>query len=246
MKYLLKPLVPGWLNDEVMIRMIRFSLWQIKLLARYQILMVAFVIAGAYTLAFTLIPVLQIDTVLIYLIFSDPTALGFIFIGAMILFEKSDQTLPAQVITPLKPYELLWSKALALLVPTIICSLVMMVAAKGSQFRILLFLVNITLTSLLFTFLGIAGAMRVKTFNQYIIVIPLFIAPTSLPLLNFFGLIHWKVLYLIPTQSSLYLFQQTLRSPDLVGELISIFYLALWVYFSYLFSKRTLLKYLYQ
>lgn len=230
----------------VMLRLIHFSLWQVRLLARYQILMVAFVIAGVYTLAFKLIPALQIDPVLIYLIFSDPTAIGFIFIGAMILFEKTDQTLPAQVITPLKPSEFLWSKALALLIPTIICSLVMMIAAKGIHFRVILFLLNITLTSLLFTFLGIAGVMRVKTFNQYIIVIPVFIAPTSLPLLNFFGLTHLKVLYIIPTQASLYLFQQTLRPPDRMIELVSVAYLSLWVYLSYLFSRKTFENQLYK
>jgi fluoroquinolone transport system permease protein len=229
-----------------MVRILHYSLWQLKLLARYQIIMVAFVIAGVYTLAFTIVPVLQIDSVLIYLIFSDPTALGFIFIGAMILFEKSDQTLSAQVITPLKPYEFLWSKAIALLVPTIICGFIMMIAAKGNDFRLALFLLNITLTSLLFTFLGIAGAMRVKTFNQYMLVIPLFIAPTSLPLLNFFELTDLKVLYIIPTQSSLYLFQQTLRAPDLIAELLSLMYLALWVYLSYFFSRKTFIKQLYK
>jgi fluoroquinolone transport system permease protein len=164
----------------------------------------------------------------------------------MILFEKSDQTLPAQIITPLRSYEFLWSKAIALFIPVVICSLVMMITAEGAHFRVAIFVFNILLSSLLFTFLGIAGAMRVKTFNQYIIVIPLFLAPTCLPLLNFFELTHLKILYIIPTQASLYLFQQALRSPNLLAESISIAYLAVWVYFAYRFARRTFEKQLYQ
>jgi fluoroquinolone transport system permease protein len=228
------------------LRLIHFSFWQVRLLARYQILMVAFIIAAIYTLAFKLIPAIQVDPVLIYLIFSDPTAFGFIFIGAMILFEKTDQTLPAQVITPLRTYEFLWSKAIALLAPTITCSLIMMIAAKGIHFRIPLFLLAIILSSLLFTFLGIAGVMRVKTFNQYMLVIPLFLAPTSLPLINFFGLTDLKLLYIIPTQESLFLFQQTLRAPSLLPEILSLIYLGLWVYLSYRLAAREFIKNMYQ
>lgn len=229
-----------------MIRILHYSLWQLRLLTRYQIILTAFVIAAAYILAFKLVPFIQIDQVLIFLIFSDPTLLGFIFIGAMILFEESDQTLPAQVITPLRSSEFLWAKALALLVPALICSFSMMIAGKGTQFRVILFILNIGLSSLIFTFLGIVGVMHVKTFNQYLIIIPLFLAPTSLPLLNFFDLTDLNILYIIPTQSTLYLFEQTLKTPDHVKELACIFYLALWVYLSYRFAKTSFEKKMYQ
>jgi fluoroquinolone transport system permease protein len=229
-----------------MIRILNYSLWQLRLLTKYQIILVAFIIAAAYTLAFKLVPVIQIDEVLIFLIFSDPTLLGFIFIGAMILFEKTDQTLSAQVITPLRSSDFLWAKAFALLVPALICSLIMMIAGKGIQFRIILFILNTGLSSLIFTFLGIVGVMHVKTFNQYLIIIPLFLAPTSLPLLNFFGLTNLNILYIIPTQSTLYLFEQILRPPDPVKELACLSYLALWVYLSYRYAKTTFEKKMYQ
>ncbi len=229
-----------------MIRILHFSLWQLKLLARYQIITAAFIIAAAYTLAFKLIPTIQIDQVLIFLIFSDPTLLGFIFIGAMILFERSDHTLSAQVITPLRTSEFLWAKAIALLVPAIICSMAMMVAARGFQFRLILFLLNVSLSSLIFTFLGIAGVMHIKTFNQYLIVIPLFLAPTSLPLLNYFGLTQLEILYIIPTQSTLCLFEQAVNTPVLSKELGCIAYLIVWVYISYRFAKKMFEKKMYQ
>jgi fluoroquinolone transport system permease protein len=121
----------------------------------------------------------------------------------------------------------------------------MMVAGNGIQFRVILFLLNITLSSLIFTFLGIAGVMHVKTFNQYLIVIPLFLAPTSLPLLNYFGLTHLNVLYLIPTQSTIYLFEQVLGTPNVFKELACLAYLTLWVYLSYRFAKSMFEKKMY-
>jgi fluoroquinolone transport system permease protein len=229
-----------------MIRILHYSLWQLRLLIRYQIILTAFVIAAAYILAFKLVPFIQIDKVLIFLIFSDPTLLGFIFIGAMILFEKADQTLPAQVITPLHSSEFLWAKAIALLVPALICSLSMMMAGQGTQFRVILFILNTGLSSLIFTFLGIVGVMHVKTFNQYLIVIPLFLAPTSLPLLSFFGLTNLNILYIIPTQSTLYLFEQVLGSPNTFKELACLSYLVLWVYLSYRYAKTSFEKKMYQ
>jgi len=189
-----------------MSRLLSTIIWDLKLALKYQIVTVAIAISVLYILIFRIVPGINYTPVLITLIFTDPTSLGFIFIGAMILFEKAANTLQAVVVTPLKPWQYLWSKALSLTLISVVCSFAMAFAGHGSGFRYLYLLLAVLLSSVLFIFIGFIGVARVKSFNQYIIVIPLFMAPAILPLLNFYGVTHTYLLYLIPTQGSLLLF----------------------------------------
>jgi len=189
---------------------------------------------------------LQFDKVFISMIFTDPTMLGFIFIGAMILFEKGDNTLVAQVVTPMTTNNYIWSKALALLLPALIASLAMILAARGTHFRLLPFLTSVILSSLIFTFIGVAGAIKVRTLNQYIILLPLFLAPAALPLINFYHITRLTVLWIIPTQSSLYLLDQAVSGFFNFREIFNILYLVLWTFLTYSYAKYNFEKTLYK
>ena len=219
--------------------------WQLVLLSRYNILSVAIAMAIFYALLFIIFPVTRVDEFTGYAIFSDPGQLGFIFIGAMVLFEKSENTFPAQNITPMSNGEYLWAKAMALLVPTLIGSLAIAFAAWQTDFHIILLTITVIATSLLFTFLGFSGVARVKTFNQYMLIIPVFLAPTALPLLNFLTITHWKILYIIPTQSVLSLLK--ICRSDTINWLevtLHFAYLTAWIYLAYRLALNYYNKYL--
>lgn len=226
--------------------MLKYTLWQLKLLAKYNILAIALGIGAIYLAILLSFKLLHNDLITSLFVFLDPTALGFLFIGVMILFEKGDNTLDAQVITPMKTMHYIWAKALALLVPALICSTAIVIGTKGFDFRPLPFYFSLILSSLMFTFLGIAGVIRVNTFNQYMLLIPLFIAPTSLPLLNFLGLTDWKIFYIIPTQSTLNLFTASFAKPPAWTEIIDVAYLGLWTWLSYYYARRSFDKIMYQ
>jgi fluoroquinolone transport system permease protein len=103
-------------------------------------------------------------------------------------------------------------------------------------------LIGFTLSSLVFIFLGIFGGSKVKTLNQYILILPLFFAPAALPFLGFFGLWDHPVLYIIPTKASLLLFEGIYNNIS-TGELIySISYLLMWSAFSFFLARRSLQK----
>lgn len=226
-------------------RILILTRWQLILLSKYNILTVGIAMAVFYALMFIIFPVTRVDEFVGYAIFSDPGQFGFIFIGAMILFEKSENTLPAQNITPMKNKEYLWAKATALLVPTLIGSLGIAFAAWGTSFDIILLTSTVIATSLLFTFLGFAGVSRVKTFNQYMLIIPVFLAPTALPLLNFLNITHWKILYIIPTQSVFSLLE-ICRSDDINWLEVTFHFawLTMWVYLAYRLALKYYNKYL--
>ncbi|MBN1951229.1 MAG: hypothetical protein JW801_08490 [Bacteroidales bacterium] len=227
-------------------KILRFTFWQLRLLAKYQILTIAFIIAAFYIAILLLLSWLQTDVITTLFVFLDPTAMGFIFIGVMVLFEKGDNTLEAQVVTPMQTGEYLWAKALALLVPALICSSAIAVSTQGLDFHPHSFFISVILTSLIFTFIGVGGVMWVDTFTQYIVLIPLFTAPTVLPLLNYFGLTRWDFLYIIPTQATLNLLSDSFDKHTSLMQLADIAYLALWTYLSYIFARRQFEKKMYQ
>lgn len=222
----------------------KLILWDLKLQARNGILTVAVFIAVFYTAFFLLLGLRGKDNVLIALIFSDPTFLGFIFIGVLVLFEKSANTLQALVVTPVKIWQYLFSKAISLtLINSIIC-FAMVFASHGFQFNYFWFSVAVLLSSVFFIFLGFIGVAKVKTFNQYIIVIPLFIAPLSLPYLYLFGVSDSWLLYILPTQGALLLFLGAFEKIVLADAVYAVSYLILFIWIAYRIAKQLFLKHI--
>lgn len=227
-------------------RFLMITYWQLLLLVRYKILAIAFIIGLLYCAVILSLPAVRIDLVIIPLIFSDPAMLGFIFIGALILFEKSDNTLPALVVTPIKCSEFLWAKAIALLVPALVISFAITVSAFGLNFNPLALILGVSFSSIIFTFIGFVGAARVKTFNQYIIVIPVFLAPAILPVLTVFGVTNILILNLIPTYSMLQVLFGMVNDFDPLLFSAHLGYLGLWVFIALLLAKRAYYKNLLQ
>ena len=72
-------------------RLLGTVLWDLRLQVKYQILTVAVIVTALYISIFKLLVRGEFDELLVLLIFTDPAMLGFIFIGALVLFEKSSK-----------------------------------------------------------------------------------------------------------------------------------------------------------
>lgn len=203
---------------------IKLLKWDLLLLAKYGILPVAIGIGALYI---ALIYFLNIPpNIIALLIFSDPSMMGFIFVGVMVLFEKQAGTSSALIVTPLRPWQYLLSKSISLTIPALIISIAMTFASRESV-NLLLVIVAVFLTSVLFLLLGFIGAQRVKTFNQYILIIPMFIAPLCIPIIDYFGLWESPLMWIIPTQSSLILLKAAFVDVAVWKQLLSVFILLL-------------------
>lgn len=225
-------------------KLITTVLWDLRLEIQYQIVTVAALVTALYVLIFLNIPG-NYDQVLVTLIFSDPALLGFMFIGGLVLFEKGAGTLQALVVTPLKIWQYLWSKIISLTLIALPCSVAMAMAGHGWQFRYAYFLLGVILTSCLFVLIGFIGVARVKTLNQYLIVVPMFLTPFFLPLFNFFGVTHSFWFYLIPSQASLILLEAGFSSEVATEEIFyAIIYLLICIGLAYVFARRSYIKYI--
>ena len=218
--------------------------WDLILQVKYQILSVAAIVTILYTLIFKLLVRDEFDEILILLIFTDPAMLGFIFIGALVLFEKGSNTIDALVVTPMRIVEYLFSKVVSLGIIATACALIMAIAGHGPAFNYLLYIYAVFMTSAIVTLLGFAGASRIRSFNQYFIIIPQFLAPLALPLLNFFNVCDCWLLYILPTQATLNLLWASFHSIAPIDMVYSILYLPVWLVISYFFAAHSFRKHI--
>lgn len=123
------------------------------------------------------------------IIFTDPSAIGLFFMGAIILLEKSQHVLSSLAVSPIKLWEYIFSKVLSLaLISTLVG--VIIGAVSGTQ-NLLLVTAGTFLGSILFSLVGIIVAAKVSSLNQFIIAtIPIMLVLMLPPIAELFGYSH--------------------------------------------------------
>jgi len=104
-------------------------------------------------------------------IFSDPAMLGLIFIGAIVLFEKSERVLDSIAVSPVKTGEYVLSKGISLALISTISGLLIAYVGGEKPHDLVQFILGILLGSSLFTFMGLICSTRISTLNQFIVII---------------------------------------------------------------------------
>ena len=217
-------------------------IWDWRLQWRHHIFTVAAGVTALYVLVFLNLPTGNTTPLLITLLFSDPSLLAFMFIGALVLFEKSAGTHSVWAVMPVCPWHYLLSKALSLSLIALLCSLVMTVAAQGWRFNWLFLSLAVVMTSLLFAWLGFAGVARVTTFNQYLILIPMLVSPLFIPLMSLWGVQEYGWLYLVPTHASVILFRAAFGPVETGKILYAIASLLFWTGIAYWLAERAFIR----
>lgn len=184
--------------------------------------------------------------VAVFFISTDPSMLGFLFVGALVLFEKNSNTISALVVTPVRAYQYLGAKALSLTVLALLGSGAMAIASPHES-NVGILILAVVLSSVHFVWIGFLGVVRVKTISQYFFVFPFIIAPLMLPLLHFFGIVtggfSW-LFYLFPFQACLLLFKAAFE-PILWWQWVyALIYLPLTTALVYYFAHQSYQKHL--
>ena len=178
------------------------------------------------------------------LLFFDPAVIGIVFVGALVLFEKTENVLQALVITPMKTDDYLLSKVISLTILSLISATVfmlLMVFFNETEFNLAYLFLGITLTSIMLILIGFILISRVQSVNGYMLgMIIGFLALTFPPLLDLFGLFENPVFYLWPTQASFIIFDGVFNASNLeIWEIAyGIGYQILWIVLCYYLAKK--------
>jgi fluoroquinolone transport system permease protein len=184
----------------------------------------------AYVLVLQLFrpPLRELLTTLV--LFSDPSVLGFFFIGGVMLLERSEGSLHAAFASPLRVQEWVAAKLISLTVLALAASFAIALPLGMGGVRPLVLVAAIVPTSTCFVLVGIVAATRFATVNRYLLGGGLLSAPLLLPMLEPLGLLDTPVFELLPAGASLELLEVGLgrAQPRLVSTLRALAVLGGW------------------
>jgi len=216
--------------------------WELTLQSRNRIIHVALASVILYFVVLNALPRLNTDDVLTMLLFMDPALVGITFIGVLVLFEKTENTLQALNITPMEPREYLLTKIISLTLISIAAALIftlLIYVGFGVGFNVLLLLAGITLTSVFLILLGFLLVSRYSSINEYLVVMGGAMVVLILPpMLYLSGLFENALFYVFPTQASFILLLGVFGEVEPWEVLYSVAYLLFWIVVCYVLAKR--------
>jgi len=137
---------------------------------------------------------------------------AFYFMAGIVLLEKGEGTLEAQIVTPLRPWEILGSKVLTLGLLSLFETLVMIVILQGVNFNGFLLVTGIVLYIAMLSLYGFIVVARYDSISEFILPSALWTLGFSLPLLYYFDIWRSWIMFLHPLQGILLLLQAAFAS----------------------------------
>ncbi len=213
--------------------------WEFILQLRYKIIYIAFGSVILYYLMLQAVPMMNSVELHTIFLFFDPMLIGIMFVGALVLFEKTENTLQALITTPLKMDTYLLSKIISLTVLSLVTGIVFLLLTQGLDFNIAYYLSGLTLTSILLVLIGFIFVSRCKSLNEYLLMIMLsFILLFLPPLLHTSGIYENTLFYLWPTQASFIMLKGTFTEIPLMDTIYAIPYLSIWIVLCYYLARK--------
>lgn len=221
-------------------RIINSILNDIKFQFKYGFYLVYLIITMVYVGVLFALPASFRDITSAVIIFSDPAALGFFFMGAIVLFEKSERVLNSLFISPLTLDEYIFSKIISLGMISTIVGTIIAVATSSEVINIVSLIIGLMLGSMLFSLAGLIVATKVNSLNGFMIgVIPIGTVLSMPPFLIFFGVRH----LLLDLHPGVIILEFILSGVG-IGKtnIFSIFLLLLWMAVFWLWARVNLKK----
>ncbi|SCZ10708.1 fluoroquinolone export ABC transporter permease subunit [Alkaliphilus peptidifermentans] len=132
-------------------------------------------------------------------VFTDPSFVGFFFIGGIVMLEKVQGVLQYLVVTPLRPREYLISKVISLAFLAEVAGFAIALATYKESFNWILLFFGIFLTSVFFTLYGFIVTNGCTTINQYLIKMVPYMLVLTIPTLLYFFIPSIWILQLLPS-----------------------------------------------
>ena len=204
---------------------------------------VAFVLACWFVLL-TLLPAIDWGYVLPAVVFGNLVMVNFYFVAGLVLLEKGEGTLEAQVVTPLADWQYIGSKTATLTALSLVEQVVIVWSAHGGGFAGGPLAAGIVLAAILYTLTGFVLVARYRSINEFMFPSVLFTAILSLPMLHYFGLWDSWLLYLHPFTAPLVLLSGAFRPMPAWQLVYGVLYGAVWAGLQLLAARRAFDRYI--
>lgn len=148
-------------------RLTNLVLSEFRLLYKYGIIFLYGIFTIIYIALLTVIPSSAKPIVASILIFTDPAAMGLFFMGAMVLFEKSQRVESSLGVSPVKTSEYIVAKVIPFMAIGTLVGLALRLSANCSN--IVLSLIGVALSSVMFSLCGLLVGTSIQSLNGFMI-----------------------------------------------------------------------------
>ncbi len=168
---------------------------------------------------------------------------SFYFMSGLVLFEKGEGVLEAQIVTPLRRGEYLFSKVLTLGLLATIETLILVVALTGVRFNWLLLIAGILILIGVLALYGFIAVARYDSISDFMLPSVIWTLGVSLPLLYYFNLWPSPLLFLHPLQAPMLLIQSAFQPIPSWQVVYGLLYGGLWLVVTFLISRRAFYRF---
>lgn len=169
---------------------------------------------------------------------------AFYFLSGMVLLEKGEGTLEAQIITPLRPWEYLLSKVVSLGLLSLLETLLIILVVSGTGFNWLLMIIGILQLITLYSLYGFIVVARYDSISAFILPSVVWTMGFSLPLLYYFDLWRSWIMFLHPLMAPLVLMEAAFGTVPAWQTLYGITYASLWIVIAYIFTHKAFYRFI--
>lgn len=184
-----------------------------------------------------------------FILMVDATIMSVMFIGSVMFFEKTEQTISTLLVTPTTYHEQILSKAIANTVHMFFSSLLIILVfyfVRGIEVNFVYIIIGLLVSIFSHSLLGFVFSYHAKDFTSLLMIIMVYGMVVTIPVALFqFGILlkgtFWRyVLLLSPTQASTYLIEAGLSNDiqlETVLSLIILVMLSVLGYAFYIYPK---------
>lgn len=213
--------------------------FDVRMLWRHGFFWVYAIACGFYWTVLHFVPTAYKETTVLLLTFSDPSALGLILAGGIVLLESNQGIHEPLFVTPLRIREYLTAKAAALSLLSLIAAWTIHLPTVGMPVLPHAFSIGVVLTSSLMTLLSIGVAAKCSTINGFIMKSQAYALPFTIPLLGLLDGWHFPLYYLLPTEGTILLLESAFRGLALWEWVYAVSILVVWNAAVYYWARRT-------
>ncbi len=213
-------------------RLSKLVRWDFLFQVKYGIIIAAIIITLVWLGMISLLPAETMGYVIPVAFITDFAVTGFLFIAAMVFFEKGQGTLDVIVTSPIRVSEYILSKviSLSILICLIAIGLVFGVSTiKGLNVNYGFVIIASILSSSFFILLGFITSTFYKSFTDMILPMGAWFTVSFIPLLiyinaDIFNFLDY-IVFLWPTYSMIILIDAILGNSDVISIILSIAYI---------------------
>jgi fluoroquinolone transport system permease protein len=139
------------------------------------------------------------------MLLNEMVIVTFFFVGGLVLLEKNEGSLRAQLVSPLRTGEYLLSKLITLTAAAVLQCLLIVAAFRPALVNWALLSLGLALLAVIFTLAGLIVVLRARSLESYLVPAGLWVALLLAPLLPYVTGWNIPIIYLHPVQAPLVL-----------------------------------------